>query len=51
MIVLNLVALACAQNAGGCKLEDFSAELLTRQIKSERQCSASAPGLDSAPLH
>ena len=35
------------QNAGGCKLADFSAELLTRQIESERQCSASAPGLDS----
>ena len=25
------------------------AELYTRQIESERQCSASAPGLDSAP--
>lgn len=36
------------QNSGGCKLQDFSAELLTRQIESERQCSASAPGLDSA---
>ena len=35
------------QNAGGCKLADFSAELLTRQIESERQCSASAPGLDN----
>ena len=36
------------QNAGGCKLADFSAELLVRNIESERQCSASAPGLDSA---
>ena len=36
-----------AQNAGGCKLEDFSTELLTRNIESERQCSASAPGLDN----
>ena len=35
------------QNSGGCKLQDFSAELLTRQIESERQCSASAPGLDN----
>ena len=35
------------QNAGGCKMADFSAELLTRNIESERQCSASAPGLDN----
>ena len=37
------------QNAGACKLEDFGVELYTRQIESERQCSASAPGFDSAP--
>ena len=37
------------QNAGACKIEDFGVELYTRQIESERQCSASAPGLDSAP--
>ena len=36
-----------AQNAGACKLEDFGVELYTRQIESERQCSASAPGLDN----
>ena len=35
------------QNAGACKIDDFGVELYTRQIESERQCSASAPGLDS----
>tara|TARA_B110001452_G_scaffold228367_1_gene203745 strand:+ start:6159 stop:7400 length:1242 start_codon:yes stop_codon:yes gene_type:complete len=35
------------QNAGACKVEDFGIELYTRQITSERQCSAVAPGLDS----
>ena len=35
------------QNAGACKVEDFGVELYTRQIESERQCSATAPGLDS----
>ena len=37
------------QNTGACKIEDFGVELYTRQIESERQCSATAPGLDSAP--
>ena len=36
-------------SAGACKLEDFGVELFTRNIESERQCSASAPGLDSTP--
>jgi hypothetical protein len=36
------------QNAGACKIADFGVELFTRQIESERQCSATAPGLDSA---
>ena len=38
-----------ASKAGACKIEDFGVELYTRQIESERQCSATAPGLDSAP--
>ena len=37
------------KSAGACKIEDFGVELYTRQIESERQCSATAPGLDSAP--
>ena len=37
------------QNSGACKIQDFAVELYTRQIESERQCSATAPGLDSAP--
>ena len=36
------------QNMGACKVEDFGVELFTRQIQSERQCEATAPGLDSA---
>ncbi len=35
------------KSAGSCKMEDFGVELYTRQIESERQCSASAPGLDN----
>ena len=35
------------KSTGSCKIEDFGVELYTRQIESERQCSASAPGLDS----
>ena len=35
------------KSAGACKVADFGVELYTRQIESERQCSASAPGLDS----
>ena len=35
------------QNAGACKIGDFGVELYTRQIESERQCSATAPGLDN----
>lgn len=35
------------QGSGACKLEDFGVELYTRQIESERVCSASAPGLDN----
>ena len=31
------------QHSGACKIEDFGVELYTRQIESERQCSASAP--------
>ena len=35
------------QHAGACKTADFGVELYTRQIESERQCSALAPGLDN----
>ena len=38
------------KSAGACKIEDFGVELYTRQIESERQCSATAPGLDSKCL-
>ena len=34
--------------AGACKPEDFGIELYTRNIESERQCTALAPGLWSA---
>ena len=32
---------------GACKVEDFAVQLFTRQIESERQCLATAPGLDN----
>ena len=35
------------RNAGACRVEDFGVELFTRQIPSERQCDATAPGLDN----
>lgn len=37
------------RHAGACKTADFGVELFTRQIESERVCSALAPGLDSVP--
>lgn len=45
------LGLLLPQNAGECKLEDFGVELFTRNVQSEQQCSASAPGLDSARPH
>ena len=32
---------------GACTIADFGVELYSRNIQSERQCSASAPGLDN----
>ena len=49
-IALTYTPSFASQNAGACKIEDFGVELYTRQIESERQCSATAPGLDSECL-
>ncbi|MDA9633413.1 hypothetical protein N9S81_00575, partial [bacterium] len=34
-------------SAGGCQAEDFGAALFSRNIMSERQCHAAAPGYDN----
>jgi hypothetical protein len=35
------------RSAGSCRVEDFAAQLYTRQIESERQCHAPRPGYDN----
>jgi len=39
------------QSEGACSPNSFATELLTRNIQSETQCTAPAPGLDSTHLY